>query len=601
MPPKRDQAASDLTAWDLSDLYASPTDPRITSDFAAFTKRARTFQSRFKGRLATLSPSGLAGALKEYQALTQSLDRASVYAGLYHSLHSTDHQAGRLLRWVQEQSAGIYEHFTFVYVELTRLGSIQLTGLEKRPELSEFSHYLFQLSLIADHVLSEPEEIILSRKALTSQTAFSRLFTETSSRRTFFFAGHDLTQDGILAKLHSPDRPTRKKASRVFTAGLKKDLDLAAYIYNTLLQDKAISDRTRNYARPEDSRHLDNEVDPSVVAALTSAVTESFTATVQPFYRLTARLLGLSRLYDYDRYAPLPKSATKYTYSQAKDIVLQAYSSFSPAVGSHISTLFSHPWIDVYPAVGKKTGAFCHGVTPDFHPLVLLNFSGTASDVKTLSHELGHALHDLLAKKQHYFNYHPVLVLAEAASTFGEMLTFESLLSEGRTPLEKLSLIVEFLQDSLATIHRQTAMYQFESAVHREYRTVGELSPDQISQAWLSSQTAMFGSTLTLTPDYAVWWSYIPHIISSPFYVYSYAFGKLLVLALFERYRHRGASFVPEYLDLLAAGGSASPAALLARLKIDITKTEFWQTGLDVISRYINQAAALAKEVKLPI
>ena len=599
MSPKPPGPASLLTTWDLSDLYSSPSDARIKADFANLANQARKFQRRFKGRLAQLSPPELAPALAEYERLTQDLDRSASYSGLFHALHSGDSAAGRLIRWDQEQSAAIYEHFTFVYVELTRLGRLQLAKLAKHQALSSYKHYLWQLSQIAEHVLSEPEEIIMSRKNLTSITAFSRLFTETTSQRTFPFSGRQLTQDGILANLHNTDRTVRKKAAAAFTAGLKKDLRLASYIYNTLLQDKAISDRTRNFIHSEDSRHLENEIAPPAVAALCRTVITSYPQIVQPYYRLKKALLKLDHLYDYDRYAPLPRSRTKYTYAQAKDIVSRAYSRFSPPASGHITSMFTHPWIDVYPRPGKTTGAFCHGVTPDFHPLVLLNFSGTAGDVKTLAHELGHALHDSLARTQNYFNYHPVLVLAESASTFGEMLTFESLLSAAHSPLEKLKLILGFIEDAIATIHRQPAMYMFESSVHRTYRKDGELSADHISQLWIGSQAPMFGDTLSLTPDYAVWWSYIPHIINSPFYVYAYAFGKLLALSLFQRYREQGPDFVPQLLDLLSSGGSNPPAALLEPLGIDITKTQVWQSGLAVISDYLRQAQALAKEVKL--
>jgi oligoendopeptidase F len=274
--------------------------------------------------------------------------------------------------------------------------------------------------------------------------------------------------------------------------------------------------------------------------------------------------------------------------------VVGAYARFAPEVGAMAQRFFDERWIDAEVRPGKRGGAFCMGVTPDWHPYVLVNFLGRKRDVMTLAHELGHGIHDLLAADQHFLQYHPSLAAAETASVFGEMLTFDAMLAGDLQPQERLALLTGKIEDIFATVYRQTAMYSFEQGLHTARREQGELTQEVISDVWHTQVQAMFGDSVTMGEGHRVWWMYIPHFIHTPFYVYAYAFGQLMVMALYARYKAEGAAFVPRYLDILRAGGSARPADIMAAAGLDINQRSFWEDGLKMIDALVAQAEEAA-------
>jgi len=403
----------------------------------------------------------------------------------------------------------------------------------------------------------------------------------------------ELNQQQLLSLFYSPDRQVRRAASQSLTAGLRHNAHVCTFIYNTLLHEKDVLDRLRAYLVPEASRHLDNELAAEVVDTVAAVCVANY-PTVAEYYRLKRRLLGLDELTHYDRYAPISGEQTEIPFSEARRIVLEAFGQFSPRLVEIATPFFEQRWIDAEVVDGKRGGAFCAGVTPDLHPYVLLNYTSQPRDVMTLAHELGHGIHDVLASGNHLLAYHPALPMAETASTFGEMLVFDRLQRTLSSPGERLALVCNKIEDTFATVFRQMAMYRFEQPAHRARRQQGELTTEQLDELWQNSMQEMFGDSLTLGEEHARWWLYIPHIVSTPFYVYAYAFGELLVLSLYAQYQREGAPFVDRYFDLLSAGGSRSPSELVSAMGFDIADRAFWQAGCDLIRQRVDLAKQLA-------
>ena len=434
---------------------------------------------------------------------------------------------------------------------------------------------------------------MLSEKSVTGRRAWIRYFDEVHGAAKFQLDGDDIQREELLNKLHQADRPLRQRAAASITEGLRALLPSSTYVFNTLLADKASEDRMRSFPSWISDRNLDNQVDDTVVDALVAAVTGRYDI-VERYYRLKRRLLEVGELFDYDRYAPLAAESRRYHWDDAVDTVLSAYRRFSGRLGEQAARFFDNAWIDAPIRPRKRGGAFCHSCVPSVHPYLLLNYQGQPRDVMTLAHELGHGVHGLLAGPRGYLQFHTPLTTAETASVFGEALVFQDLLEREDDRRERLAMLVRRIEDTFATVFRQTAMNRFEEAIHEARRSDGELTQERFAELWLSTQRAMFGDSVTLSEDYGAWWSYIPHFVHTPGYVYAYSFGELLVLALYARYQEAGESFADSYVEMLAAGGSDWPHRIMQPLGVDLTDPGFWDRGLAMVEQMVEEAEELA-------
>jgi len=602
--PARDTSPTSFDAgpaagvrWDLSDLYAGPDDPRIDADLDTALARAERFAEARRGRVADLTPAALAAALDELEAISELTGRAGAYAGLRFAEDTSAPRHGALLQHVQERSSAIQNTLVFFDLEWLALDDARAEALLAAPELARRRHHLESARRYRPHVLSEPEEKICEDLANTGSRAFGRLFDEVMGDARFRIgegdASQEVSEEEVLSRLYHPDRAVRRDAARALTDGLRANERVLAYIFNVLTQDQSTRDRLRRYVHPKQSRNLSNEIDDTTVDALLAAAERGY-PTVQRYYRLKAKLLDLERLEDFDRYAPLDASARVRGFDEAREIVLGAYRRFSPEMAEIAGLFFERRWIDAELRPGKRGGAFSASTVPSAHPYVLLNYTGNLRDVMTVAHELGHGVHQYLAREQGIFGQDTPLTTAETASVFGEMLVFRRLLDEEPDPRLRLGLLCGKLEDAFATVARQVAMTRFEEALHAARRAEGELPVARVNALWMEANHAMFGDAVHLNEHYAWWWLYIPHFVHSPFYCYAYAFGELLVLALLRRYDEQGEAFVPEYLDLLRAGGSASPPELVGRLGLDIRDPGFWDGGLVVLEAMVDEAEAIA-------
>ncbi len=596
---KHETTGAEGVRWDLSDLYSDLDDPRLEEDLEDAEREAADFREAYRGRVGELGPEQLTQALQQLEGLEQRLARAATFVHLLHVVRADDPRVGAELTRIQERSTAIGNRVLFFQLEWQALDSHTANRRLQAAELAHYRHFLEVARRYAPYRLSEPEERILAEKQLTARSAWTRLFDETCTRLRFPVDGKPLSEEEVLARLKAGDRDRRKLAADAFSTGLGDQLPLFTHIFNTVLSDKAVEDRLRGYPHWLTERNLDNEASEAMVTALMERVTAHF-GLMARYYRLKARLLGLDTLYDFDRYAPLPEAEHRISWQEARETVLAAFGAFSSRMRDIAAKFFDNRWIDAPVADGKTGGAFSHPATPDVHPYVLVNFTGTPSDVMTLAHELGHGVHQYLARDNGLFNADTPLTTAETASVFGEMLTFEHLMGAEPDPRARLGLLCNKLEEMFATVFRQVAMNRFEEAAHTARRKEGELSSERLCELWLDTQRPQFrdeaGEAVVLTEGYRLWWSYIPHFLHVPGYVYAYAFGELLTLALFERFRAEGDDFVPTYLDLLAAGGSESPEDLVGRLGMDLAEPAFWDRGLAVMESLVAQAEVLAEE-----
>jgi oligoendopeptidase F len=583
--------------WDLADLYPDPADAAIERDLDTAEAAATRFAERHRGRIAQLDPSALAKAVDELEALLEPPARAGAYAGLRFAADTASPANGALLQRVQERSSAVRNAVVFFQLEWVALDEANAARLLADPALARRRHLLESMRRYRPHVLSEPEEKLLEELANTGERAFCRLFDEVLAAARFRVeeAGsvRECSEEEVLALLYDASRERRSKGAAALTEGLKQHSRILAFVFNTLVQNKASEDRLRAYPDPMAARHLANEIEARSVDALLAAC-ERAHPLVQRYYRLKRRLLGLDELLDYDRYAPVGEARGAVAWPEAHRLVLDAYRDFSPELAEIAGRFFERRWIDAELRPGKRGGAFSASTVPSAHPYVLLNYTGTQRDVMTLAHELGHGAHQWLAREQGLFEHDTPLTLAETASVFGEMLVFRRLLREESDPKTRLALLCGKIEDAFATVFRQVVMTRFEQKLHAARRGEGELPIERISALWLEANRPMHGDAVRLTDDYAWWWLYIPHFVHSPFYCYAYAFGELLVLALLRRYDAEGAAFVPRYLDLLRAGGSESPAVLLSRIGLDVTDPAFWDGGVALLGELVEEAERLA-------
>jgi len=587
------QTGAERIHWSLQDLHENSAS--LETSLKDADRRSQQFADTYRGRIDDLDAEELAEALAELEDIQDDLGRAYAYAYLAWSTNTNDEKHGAQLQKVKEAYNRARQKLLFIEVEWANVDDERARMLLESDALEPYRHYLELEQENKEHILTEPEEKILSEKQVTGSGAWTRYFDETMGAARYELDGESMTQQEILSKLYEPDRDVRKSAALAFTDGLTDHTRTLTFVFNTLLAENASNDRLRGYDHWLQSRNVSNEVDDETVNALIDAVTSRYDLVAR-FYELKKQLLGLDELYDYDRYAPVGEADTRYDWDQARGIVLDAYGDFHPVMGETASRFFDEDWIDAAVKDGKRSGAFSHGTVPSAHPYVLMNYTGRSRDVQTLAHELGHGVHQFLSREQTIFHHGTPLTTAETASVFGEMLVFQRLMRREEDPMNRLAMLVSKIDDTIATVFRQIAMNRFEHRIHTERRTEGELPAARFSELWMETQEAMFEESVVLGDHYRHWWSYIPHFLHTPGYVYAYAFGELLVLALYSRYQSAGDDFAERYMDLLAAGGSDWPHRLVEPLGVDLTDLEFWHNGLGEIESLIDQAESLASE-----
>ena len=587
-----------MPEWDLSDLYAAPDAPEVQRDLKAAAKEAARIKTAYQGRLADLAKDGgkLAGAIKDYEKLSDLVGKLGSYSGLYYVLDQTDPVRAKFNGDVSEALTKLYTDLIFFELELNQIDDATMDGALKHKDVKRYKPWLEDLRKEKPHQLDEKLERLFTEKSQTSRSAWNRLFDETMSALKFDVKGEKtpLTLEPTLNFLSSPDEKKRKAASEALSKVFKANLPLFTLITNTLAKDKEISDRWRNFKDVADSRNLANRVEGPVVDALVTSVRAAYPQLSHRYYAMKAKWLGKKKLASWDRNAPLPdKPERTITWAEAEKIVLKAYGNFAPEMATIAKQFFDKNWIDAAVKPGKAPGAFSASTVPSVHPYVMMNYLGKPRDVMTLAHELGHGVHQWLARAQGPLLAPTPLTLAETASVFGEMLTFKAILAETKDKRERKAMIAGKVEDMLNTVVRQVAFYTFERKVHEERRQ-GELTSDRINAIWLEVQGESLGPAIELKPGYEVFWTYVPHFIHSPFYVYAYAFGDCLVNSLYGLYAEAHPGFVAKYFDLLKAGGSKHHSELLAPFGLDARDPEFWNKGLKVIEGMIDELETMA-------
>ncbi len=590
---EQDLRALDV-AWDLGPLVDGQGDAGVDALLEEAHRRAQDLAG-YRGRIADLDAGELAELMQELAAIWEIAGRAGSFAGLQFAVDTGDAAHGALLARVQERSTPIMNETLFVELEWAAATDEHVDAVLDDPRLDFCRHYLRSARRYREHLLSEPEEKILVEKSVSGRSAWVRLFQELAAAITVDLDGETVSLEAGLSRLASPERDVRRHAAEAITTGLAPGLRTRAYVLNTLLNDKSTDDRLRGYPHWLASRNLENEASDDSVRALVEAVQGRYDIP-QRWYALKAQLLGLDRIADYDRVASVTNADEEFSWSQARALVLDAYESFSPELSHAAHRFFDEQWIDAPVRPGKQPGAFCAYTVPSVHPFLLLNWTSRRRDVLTLAHELGHGLHAYLARDQGVLHQTTPLTLAETASVFGETVTFGRLLERTNDPEQRLSLVAESLEGQIATVFRQVAMNRFEDRVHSERREVGEISVDRFGELWIETQHALLGDSVDLSDGYATWWSYIPHFVGTPGYVYAYAYGQLLALSVYRAYEQRGDDFVPQYLQLLAAGGSRSPEELGRMVDLDLTDPAFWDGGLAIVGEQLDAAIAAAKD-----
>ena len=589
---------ADLTAasvaWDLDPLVSGAGPEGVTH----LLRRAEELVGeleQWRGRLGEVDAGELARAMTTVAEIEDALGRAGSWVSLRFAVDTSDPSRGAAMQKFQEQATELATRMLFVELEWAEVPESRATMLLESEDLAFCRYHLESTRRYRPHLLSEPEERILAEKDITSSSAWSRLFDELTSAIVVELPDGPTSLEQGLSRLASPDREERRLAADAITSALEPGLRTRAYVFNTLMADKSTDDRLRSYSTWIASRNLSNQASDESVQALVDAVVDRYDIP-QRWYRLKARLLGVERLCDFDRNASVASVEESFTWSEATEIVLDSYGSFSGELADVVRTFFDHNWIDAPVRPGKRPGAFCAYTVPSVHPFLLLNWTSRRRDVLTLAHELGHGLHAYLAREQGVFHQSTPLTLAETASVFGETVTFGRLLGDTDDPDARLALLAESLEGQIATVFRQIAMNRFENAVHSHRREIGELSTEDFADAWERTQHAMLGDAVELTPGYRSWWSYIPHFIGSPGYVYAYAYGQLLALAVYARYEVEGDAFVPAYLDLLRAGGSRTPEDLGRIVGVDLADPRFWDGGLAIIDAQLAAAEQAAHD-----
>ena len=593
------QAADEAAGveWDLAPLVDDRGDDAVAEMIGEAERRAREFAGAHAGRVASFDADTLRAAATELGAIYDLVGRAGSYAMLRFSADTDDPATGALLQDAQERGAAVETQLLFFDLEWQALPDDVAERLLEGDGLEFVAHHLRVSRRLGPYRLGEPEERVLTELRVTGRSAWSRLFEEQ-------VAAVEVPIDGgqsleiAMSRLFSPDRDERRRVAEAVTEGLRPGLRTRAYVFNTLLQEKATEDRLRSFPHWLAARNIDNEASDESVEALVAAVRSRY-EVARRWYRLKARILGVDRLADYDRNAGVTQTEELMDFGPARDLVLDTYRGFSPAIGDVAARFFDERWIDAPVRPGKRSGAFSASTVPSVHPYVMLNWTGKRRDALILAHELGHGVHQALAAERGVFHQNTPLTVAETASVFGETLTFGRLLQQTTEPESRLSLLAESIEGSIATVFRQVAMHTFEASVHEARRSDGELSSDRFGELWAEAQEELFGDSVEVTDGYRSWWSYVHHFTASPGYVYAYAYGQLLALSVYQRYIDEGESFVPRYVEMLSAGGSLAPEELGRIVGVDLTDPGFWSAGLDLVERQLDEAEAAAREAGL--
>ncbi|MFO7992120.1 MAG: M3 family oligoendopeptidase [Thermoplasmata archaeon] len=599
MPQEKSSSAKGIR-WDLSDFYDGPDDPKFDEDIQNALNRADDFAEMYRSKIekAELSPKEFREAMEEYEDIYETIGKAGSYVMLYYSLDTQDPERGALYSKIQQKNSQVNNKLIFFELEWQNLDEEEAEKYLKSDELEKYKSYLNNWRRYTPYMLSESEEQIVESLQNTAKNAFVRLFDETigDTKVSIEIEGEkkEMVLDQALSLLYDDDRELRKKAKESVTDALKEKNNLLTFIFNNIVQNHSTIGEFRDYPDPMKPRNLANRVDRETVDALIDACINNVDI-VHRYYDMKREILGYDKLYDYDRYNPLPGSTPEATFEESKEKVLDAYEKFSPKA-KEIAEKFFDGWIDAELRQGKRGGAFSASTVPSVHPYVLLNFTDKLRDTITMAHELGHGIHQYLAREQGYLQQSTPLTTAEMASVFGEMLLFDKLVKEVDDPETKLVLVANKVQDDFATVFRQVIMTKFELMLHEARNEKGELKAEEINELWLEANGIEFGDSLELTEDYGWWWSYVLHFIHYPFYTYAYAFGDLLVLALYNLYKEQGEEFVPKYLDLLRKGGSEDPKDLLKEIGVDITDPSFWENGISILEEHVEMVEELAKE-----
>lgn len=595
-----DTALAEVT-WNLDDLlegdHADP-EAAVTALLDEAEKASEKFAAEYEGKVSELDGPGLIVAMTKLADISDRAGRALNYAHLRFAADTADPANGALLQMGSERATRIQTQLLFFDLEWAALDDEVAEALLATPGLEFCEHHLRNERKYRDHLLSAPEEKIVTELSVTGAGAWSRLFDElTSAIRVNLPGGEEpVSLDIALSGLHNPDREVRKATAEAVTESLEPGLRTRAYVFNTLLQNKATMDRLREYPHWLATRNLSNEASDESVQALVQAVKGRYDLA-RSWYRTKAKLLEVDRLADYDRMAAIATDDVTIEWEEGRQIVQSAFDSLAPQAGEVVGRFFEDRWIDAPPAPSKRGGAFSASTVPSVHPYVMLNYTDRRRDVLTLAHELGHGLHQALAAKQGIFHQDTPLTVAETASVFAEELVFGRLLAAEKDPASRLGLLSESVEGQIATIFRQIAMNQFEDAVHTARREEGELSVERFGELWAATQEDLLGDSVEVTDGYRSWWSYVPHFIGSPGYVYAYAYGQLLALSVYRLYEEQGEAIVPGYLEMLTAGGSRSPEQLGALVGVDLSDPSFWDNGLDLVAGQIDAAQDAAEEV----
>ena len=605
MAPARRSAAKSapkslgaLPEWNLADLYPGIDSPAVKRDLEWAEAECVAFEKTYKGHLEKIATSPdaggeLAAAVKRYEKIDDVVGRLGSYAGLLHAGDAANPVISKFYGDMQERITAAYLHLLFFTLELNRVDDAVLEKAMADPELGHYRPWIEDIRKDKPYQLEDRIEQLFQEKSMTGYSAFNRLFDETMVALRFKVAGKTLAIEQTLNLMQDSKEKTRKAAAEALAKTFKENLRLFTLVTNTLAKDKEISDRWRGFGDVAASRHLANRVEPEVVDALVASVRAAYPQLSHRYYALKARWFGKKKLAHWDRNAPLPQVAMRtIRWGEAQDTVLSAYGAFSPRMAAIAERFFKDRWIDAPVRPGKSPGAFSHPTVPSAHPYVMLNYQGKPRDVMTLAHELGHGVHQVLAAPNGALMAPTPLTLAETASVFGEMLTFKKLLAGTTDKKQRKAMLAAKVEDMINTVVRQIAFYTFERQVHTERRS-GELTADRLCEIWMDVQRESLGPAIDLRPGYETFWTYIPHFIHSPFYVYAYAFGDCLVNSLYAVYERANEGFAERYLEMLAAGGTKHHSELLKPFGLDARDPAFWRGGLSVIERMIGELEAL--------
>ncbi|MFI5385172.1 MAG: M3 family oligoendopeptidase [Fimbriimonadales bacterium] len=588
--------------WDLSALFTGMDDPNIEQTWNRCMQRAGDFERNYRSKIDSLGLSAhlLAESLREIEDIAKESSKPINYSHLLFSVDAASAEVGAFMQKQMEKGSELSVLLMFFELELQAAPQTVIDQIIGDPALANYAHYIRQARAYSPYRLGEKEEIVLEQVANTGSRAWVRLFEEVTSNQVYNLkrpgkeAIEEVSQQEVLTLLREPDRALRQAAADSLTEGLADLQRVLVFTFNNLVQDKAVEDKMRGFGYPEQSRHLSNELDKETVDLVMRLCHKNY-SLVERFYNVKREILGLPELTHIDRYAPLFESEERVLWDDAKKMVLDAFGSFSAEMEARAREFFDQNWIDAEPRKGKQGGAFCGYNTPDTHPVVFQTYLNKPDDVMTLAHELGHGVHASLSRAQTYFNFHGTLPLAELASTFGEMLVFESLVQEASLK-DKLALYADKIEGVFATVFRQAAMFSFEQRMHQERRASGELTPERFGAIWQEEMQAMFGGSVKLGDQHRGWWAYVGHFVFAPFYVYAYSFGELLVLSLYQMAKQEGPSFPDKYIALLRLGGSKSPTDLMKTVGVDLHAETFWQGGFAAMEKLVAEFERLWAE-----